>query len=580
MLSIVYPPIRSKNHPQEHIVFDGIFAITPELHFHQIHHYILVVFEDTHNIYTSVIESIQTHLKFDRKAIINQKGMFSFLLYNRETKELNLFRSLTANPVFYYQDAEMLIISNKLQSFKRFSNDLNEEYFRLYLNTELTETEHSPYKGVRRLLPGHQLSKKKGFALELNKFWSMNVMESRSSEEYIEIFSEVMKEILQDYVRDQKTFACELSGGLDSSSICCLADQLRNEKSRFYGYTYIFDRLSDGSFNRETVDIIYQNTNLIPNYLNLSNYWSFKDTKKDIVYYDEPSQLILNYAMFRDLHLAAKQNGSTIVLSGEGGDELLCSSSHYLRDLLFQGDYKRLFYDLLRLATKHKQPIWKTFGTHIFPSLLTNKLKYKFESKFNNQTWQNTGFYLTWYNTPSWIGEKLKKISYQEVESERKRIRDSRIRSNYLRENFERLLLINPCTWVDTNISKPLGMTRVYPFRDQRMIEFIFSIPSLDQLDFSHKKRCIREGFKNVVPQEILTNPDKSNFVEIFRKGFYKEANFINELIQTSRADAFGWIKKEKLQHAIDKFKYGFNDEFGLISKTLGLEIWLRHQGY
>jgi hypothetical protein len=56
---------------------------------------------------------------------------------------------------------------------------------------------------------------------------------------------------------------------------------------------------------------------------------------------------------------------------------------------------------------KHKKKKCYPFGTHVFPSLLTNKLKYKFESKFNNQTWQNTGFYLTWYNTPSWIGEKL-----------------------------------------------------------------------------------------------------------------------------------------------------------------------------
>lgn len=580
MLNIIYPLIPSKIDLQEHVVFDEVFAVTSELPFQQIHSYILVVFEDLPNTCSSVSDCIQTDLYFDRKAIENLKGTFSFLLFNRETNELNVFRSLTANPIFFYQHEGILIISNRLQTFKRFSNDLNEEYFRLYLNTELTETEHTPYKSVKRLLPGHQLTKKKGYPLKLNKFWSMQQINSGNIESDIERFSQLMKEILHDYVQNQKTVACEVSGGLDSSSVCCLADQLRNDNTSMHGYSYIFDRIPDGLSNKEKVDTIYQNTSLVPNYLDLSKYWSFKDTKNDIAYFNEPNPLILNYAMFRDLHLAAKENGSTIVLSGEGGDELLCSNSLYLRDLFFQGKYRRFFHDLLNVSIKHKQPLWKVFGTHIFPSLLTNRLKYKAESKFNQQTWQNTGFYQTWYNSPSWIGRKLQKIAYEEVEWERQKIRDSSLRTNYLQENFERLILINPCTWLDNNISKPLGLNRLYPFRDQRMIEFIFSIPSLDKLDFSHKKKCIRQGFKNVVPQEILSNPDKSNFVEIFRKGFYKEASFVHELIHTSRADDFGWIKKEKLQHAVDKFKYGFNDEFGLIAKTLGLELWLRHQGY
>ncbi|SMP32830.1 hypothetical protein SAMN06265361_10946 [Laceyella tengchongensis] len=37
--------------------------------------------------------------------------------------------------------------------------------------------------------------------------------------------------------------------------------------------------------------------------------------------------------------------------------------------------------------------------------------------------------------------------------------------------------------------------------------------------------------------------PDNSFFTEIFRKGFYQEARFVNEIIQTSRAADFGLRK-------------------------------------
>ncbi|MRG29090.1 hypothetical protein GIJ05_13145 [Laceyella tengchongensis] len=259
---------------------------------------------------------------------------------------------------------------------------------------------------------------------------------------------------------------------------------------------------------------------------------------------------------------------------------MLSSSSHYLRDLCFQGEIRQVFHHIMKMATKKKQPAWKIFSTHILPSLLPSKLRYRFESKLNKQTWQNTGFYLNWYNTPSWIGEKLKDVTYEEVENERRKIRDSNIETIYLKENFERLILVNPCPWLNNNFAKPFGLNRIYPFRDQRLIEFVFSLPSLTKLELSHKKKCIREGLQNTIPREILIKPDRSQFVEIFRKGYYQESRFINELINTSRAADLGWIKKDVLRNAVERFKYGSNNEFSLISRTLGLELWLRHHGY
>jgi asparagine synthetase B (glutamine-hydrolysing) len=449
-------------------------------------------------------------------------------------------------------------------------------------NTELTETEHTPYKGVKRLMPTHKLSKNWNQDINTKKFWSIRNPNSdqATQEELIDQFYGILQEIVQKYVSDQKNIGCEISGGLDSSSIACLAARLKDKDSRMYGYTYLFDQSTDGDVNKDKVDIIYQDTTMTPQYFNLSNYWSFKDTKYGIKFYDEPSPLILNFAMFRDLNNTAKNNNVNILLSGEGGDELLSSSTHYVQDLFFQGQKKQVLYQLMKAVNKKKQPIWKIFCTHLFPAFLPSRLRYKFESKMNKPTWQNTGFYLSWYHTPDWIGDKLRKVTYEEVEVERQKIRDSNIESIYLKENFERLMLVNPCPWLNNNFGKPAGLSRIYPFRDQRLVEFLFSLPSLTKREMSHKKKCIKEGFRNMIPKEILLKPDKSQFVEIYRKGYFKESSFVNEMLRTSRLVDFGWIDKRVFQNAIERFKYGFDEEFSPISKVFGLELWLRHHGY
>lgn len=571
-----------KGMEKSHTVWDETLAFPGKLLSYQAGEYVIVVFEDPGNNVSGLLKPLRMNFPFGDHLLHSLQGPFSFLVYNRTTKKLEAFRSLTADPLYYCHSCDGLFVSDDLQSLTRFGKDLNEDYFRLYLHTELIETEYTPYKSVKRLLPGYKMTKTKDSGITIKKFWSIPKAKwkDESLEDHIITFSNILTEIVGKTVSGHKIIGCEISGGLDSSSVSCLVDQLRSKDSKMHGYTYIFDQISDGQLNREKVEIIYKNTHAIPKYFYLSNYWSFKDVKDGIDFYDEPSPLILNYAMYRDLHHAAKEMNVTVLLSGEGGDELLLTSSHYLRDLLFQGEIGQVVGQLMKMAVKKKQTVWKMFSMHILPALLPIKLRYRIESRANKPTWQNTGFDLSWYDTPAWIGDGLKKVTYEEVESERSEVRDKNIESIYMKENFERLILVNPCTWLNKNFGKPAGLNRVYPFRDQRLIEFVFSLPSMVKLEMSHKKKCIREGLQNTIPREILLKPDKSFFTEIFRRGFHQESRFVNELIHTSRAADLGWIKKDLLQNAVEKLKYGMNNGLGRILRTFGLELWLRHHGY
>ncbi|MBS7531178.1 hypothetical protein IC619_011790 [Hazenella sp. IB182353] len=71
---------------------------------------------------------------------------------------------------------------------------------------------------------------------------------------------------------------------------------------------------------------------------------------------------------------------------------------------------------------------------------------------------------------------------------------------------------------------------------------------------------------RDTIPKEILLKPDKSRFGEIIRKGYYKEAGYVNELVKTSRMAKFGWINKEIITNSINRFKFGLNNEADLLS--------------
>ncbi|MBD1373413.1 asparagine synthase [Hazenella sp. IB182357] len=548
-----------------------------------IQNFILVIFEDDNSSINLLTKYIQDHNCFDQKILNTIKTPLSFLIYDCINNKLEVFRSLTANPVFYFFSYQKgLVISNKLENLSYIKSSLNDNYFRLYFNTELTETEHTPYNGIKRLMPAHKLTKFNNSDLTTHKFWSLPVESTYCNtniEENIHVFSEILSTIVGDIVARHRDIGCEISGGLDSSSISCLLNKNRLKSSKIFGYSYIFDQTSGGKCNKDKVDQIYQSTGIIPTYIDLSKFWSFKDVKNNYYSMDEPSFLALNHSMYTYLRSVAYDHGNTVLVSGQGGDELFYGGTHYLRDLLFQREFMELFNELNEIATKKQQPFWKIFKMHVLPAILPVKIRNKIEARSNEQTWRNTGFHMNWYETADWVDGDMREITYLEVEEERLKIRDSSIDSVYLKEVFERFILINPCTWINNNICVDSSLRYVHPFRDQRLIEFMYTLPAENKLRMSQKKMCIREAMTGVVPNKVLTNPDKNTFTEVFRKGFSLEARLIDELIEDSRSVKLGWVKKDKIKESVDKFKYGFNNDFALLIKFFGLELWFRQNG-
>ena len=152
-------------------------------------------------------------------------GDFSFALWEADKRELHCFRDVMGGRPFYYCAKDgVLSFSNTLQALRNapgFTNELDREYIGDFLLLSwCPRPQHTVYKSIRRLPPGHWLSFSRD-GLQVRPFQRLPVEEPlflKRDEEYAEIYRELLHKSVMDRLPHGPA-AIFLSGGMDSSTI-------------------------------------------------------------------------------------------------------------------------------------------------------------------------------------------------------------------------------------------------------------------------------------------------------------------------------------------------------------------------
>ena len=157
------------------------------------------------------------------------RGMFAFVIYDIENKELFGARDFYGiKPFYYYQKGKTFMYSSEIKSFlanPNFEKELNISMLENYLTFQYSVGTDTFFKNVYKLAPGHYL-KYKDDKLTIKKYYELELGSdnSKSLEEYVK----GIKELIDDSVKAHKISDVEvgsfLSSGVDSSLIATLAD--------------------------------------------------------------------------------------------------------------------------------------------------------------------------------------------------------------------------------------------------------------------------------------------------------------------------------------------------------------------
>jgi len=428
-----------------------------------------------------------------KECIQKFNGMWAFAIYDAVADIVFCSRDRYGiKPFYYFRSNSFLYFASEIKQFTilpGWQSELNyNRAFDFIDKGYLSHTDETLFENVFELRGGYNLcidlvSKE----IKIDQYYKIDDLQNtcpweKKEEGYIAEFKETMDNAVELCLRSDVKVGSALSGGIDSSIIASVASEklARNlQKTNQECVSACFDDVEvDESFFIDAVTK-YADIKVHKIYPSFEEFLGNLD--KLIWHQDEPFGTMSIYAQYSVFQEASKKN-ITVMLDGQGADEILAGYSSFYKPLL-----KQLF---------KKNPI-KALKL-IFSYLKLHK-DYSFDLIFN-----------------SLFRRKKEKINIFESTFEAK------LTNKFVRSNEETIFdcsqnhisgfgLHSLLRYEDRN-SMAFSIESRVPFLDYRVVNLSLSLPDDLKIKDGIRKYILREAFKKEIPDVIYRRYDKLGF--------------------------------------------------------------------
>ena len=515
---------------------------------------------------------LQAFAQWGPDAFDRFNGMFGLAIWDRQEQRLTLARDhFGIKPVYVARVAnpsgggEVLLFSSEIKPILAsglYDKKVNERsvyrYLRFRAHEDGTETF---FDGIERLAPGEMLTvdadgihrrmftRLKDELLELASV--QRPYDDAAAAEYKRLLVESVRLRLQSEV----PVGTSLSGGLDSSAVAVIINQLLGEgdelSTRSVGTRQnTFSAVFPGSINDEeryVDDVLDICTGHVDAHKILPTADEFKADLLDFVRtQEEPLISSGPYAQFQVMREATKH--VTVLLDGQGADEMMAGYIPYyfvyLRQLRAQGATLAaaelaksldVLYRLGRFRLKAKLTLKKTIPT-------TQLLNRDFVAAHTGERYSSEG-------------ANLKK----------------RLVEDLFHNSLPSLL-----RYEDKNTMRFSLEGRV-PFLDKEVLKFVFSLTDEAIIKDGWNKRVLRDATRGLLPESINRRRNKIGFTTPQVEWFMRLKNhFYNIFLSESFANR-PYVDQTAVVNAFEGWIKGTNDvDTMTFWRLINLELWLR----
>jgi asparagine synthase (glutamine-hydrolysing) len=470
--------------------------------------------------------------------------------------------------IFYHLKKDRILWSTDLSSLVLLSNDkfhIDDDYIAGYL-THNPDAELTPYLEIRQVPPGQFVHVRDGRAL-VERFWRFSPksrVRYKTDEEYEEHFRHIFRQSVKRRLRSDSPILAELSGGLDSSSIVCIADDIfakeGAEASRLDTISY-YDKTEPSGDDWTYFQQIEAKRGRVGIHIDGSKIGSSPNSPEYTDFCPLPG--FLGFGQKIDMERAEAVRGGRYraVLSGIGGDEFtggVPDPRAHLADLIVQFKLVSLTRQLMAWSLVKRRPWIQLLGQsaiNVLPASLGQYLakEAKIEPWIKRDFAKRTGLGLRQIDTAEHFGLWLP--------TRRSYIAGVLTMANNL-----------------AKLAPPIhALEEVrYPFLDQDLIEFVLSIPADQLLRPGERRSLMRRSLAGIVPKEILSRRTKQvgqrTPVLILEK-YWDE---LQNIYQTSLSSRLGYIHEAQLLKTIADACAGEIVPLVRVLWTISLEYWLR----
>ncbi len=252
------------------------------------------------------------------------RGMFSFVIWDKNKKELFGARDYFGIKPFYYaHSCGHFMFGSEIKAFTvhpHFKKELNEDALESYLSFQYSGLEETFFKGVFRLLPAHCFKYKDG-KLNIKRWWEpkFSAEQGHDMDYWVDRISETFDRSVEAHKISDVEVGSFLSSGVDSSYVACRADV---DKTFTVGFGD--EKYNEISYAKELAE--YINVENISKVITPEEYW---DSLPSVQYHmDEPLADPAAVALYFVCKIASEN--LKVVLSGEGADEIFGGYNIYM----------------------------------------------------------------------------------------------------------------------------------------------------------------------------------------------------------------------------------------------------------
>ena len=467
---------------------------------------------------------LRAYETWGRECLAHIDGDFALVIWDARKQTAFCARDRMGNkPLHYHWDGRTFAFASELHPILALpwvQEQPNEGMLAEFLAAEWHSRDETLWLGILRLVAAHAMRVDAG-GPRPEQYWAPDLwatLPCTTDAEYAEHYRELLFDSVRRQSRSHRPLAIDVSGGLDSSAVFCVAEYLRRAgrlpAPAIEGYTLAFT--DDSAAN----ELAYARA--VGEYLGLPIH-EVAPTTPPLSWYVERARRFRefpgfpNASMFLDIREQAGRQGMRVELTGEGGDQWLDGSEAYYAEELAQRHWAALYdcfsQDVSAFGTRHAVQSFLRHGClPLLPAELEAALRRTVRKLRGRPSVASEGRH--------WLSRTLQDAI---------RLRQERSRSlpqhtlplhrlgqrqllNYLHDAFTAQIIER----VERE-GAHAGVEIRHPLHTPQMAQFAFSTPERLRLRGDRTKYFHRLAMRQHMPPAVLERSDKAEFSVVIR---------------------------------------------------------------
>jgi asparagine synthase (glutamine-hydrolysing) len=565
------------------VVFNGeIYNHADVRHELEAHGHVYRTKSDTETI-------VHAYEQWGEDAVHRFRGMFAFAIWDAPKRRLLLVRDrLGIKPLYWCRTSHALLFGSEIKAIV--ASDLIEPITNRAALPEVLSTRYisgadTLFQGIHKLLPGHLLVFEAG-RITTRQYWDVPMRGDRRSaslsprhvsgqvgeRNLVARFRGLLEESVRLRLMSDVPLGMFLSGGLDSSAIAAIMARMIGRPLQTFSVAFKERAFNEIAYARQVAQAIGADSHEV-----VIDDRDFFDALPKLVWHeDEPLAHPSSVPLYFVSALARRH--VTVVLTGEGSDELLAGYGKYPRVALNWRAgtvYERMVPPALRAAiasgvVPRLPGRWGRYARRSFLAMDRSAESMCFDNfasiRLADQATllasglrgaaTSAGAYgpsVAHFQTPSAASTLLDRLLYADIKT-------------YLVELLMKQDQMSMAASIESRV----------PFLDHRLVEFAATLPDRWKLSGWTTKRVLRESMKGLLPASILNRP-KMGFPVPFAQWTRGPWNdMVRDVLLDRRSRERGLIDPDAVDRLLRQHADGRTEGGDRIWSLLNLELWHR----